>query len=509
MKSWGVHPLCRYFWLLAKNGRARSAVGLLTALLFFISFSSAFSAADAQPPEPVQRVMVTLHKSVTLPVPRPFSSAVVGSPNIADAMPLTDRTLYIQGKGVGTTNVSIYDESMRLIEVLDLEVTFDASNLQSKIRASTGSNGIRVTSDHGQIVLSGTVSSSAVADQAFNLAKAWAPIPQGVINAMTVAPPQQVLLKVRFLEVDRNASRAIGINWAALKGGNGVQTGVGSVTTATPTPPGNIGVFQTAGTLVGSNPGEPFGVVLAEVVNKGVQIEGMITALETKGLVQSLAEPDLVALSGDTASFQVGGSIPVPTISSTTVGVTTPSITYEPYGIILSFRPTVLSNELINLAINPTVSELDYSNAITISGTTVPAFTTRTATTTIALRDGQSFAIAGLLQAVNNRDISQLPWLGNVPVLGTMFKSSAYQKNQTDLVIIVTPSLAQPAPPGARLATPFDNTVPSNDVDFFLFGQLEQRKKYTDYVTSGGGIQGPYGYMLGVMQGQGASSLQK
>ena len=138
-------------------------------------------------------------------------------------------------------------------------------------------------------------------------------------------------------------------------------------------------------------------MVLAEIVNKGVQIEGMITALETKGLLQRLAEPNLVALSGDTASFQAGGQIPVPTISSTSVGVVTPSITYEPYGVLLQFRPTVLSNGLINLAINPTVSELDYANAVTISGTTVPAFTTRTATTTVALRDGQSFAIAGLL----------------------------------------------------------------------------------------------------------------
>ena len=502
----GGHPLCRYFWLRAKNGRTRPAAGRLTALLFLVGFSSVFSVADAQAPEPVQRVMLTLHKSVTLPVPRPFSSAVVGSPNIADAMPLTDRTLYIQGKGIGTTNVSIYDENMQLIKIVDLEVTFDAGNLQSKIRTSTGSNGIRVASDHGQIVLSGTVSSSKVADQAYNLAKAWAPVPMGVVNAMTVAPPQQVLLKVRFLEVDRTASRAIGINWSAIKGGNGVQTGLGTVNPAASQPPG---IFQTAGTLVGTNPGEPFGVVLAEIVNAGVQIEGMITALETKGLLQRLAEPNLVALSGDTASFQAGGSIPVPQISSTSGGAVTPSITYEPYGVILQFRPTVLSNGLINLAINPTVSELDYANAVTISGTTVPAFTTRTATTTVALRDGQSFAIAGLLQADNNRNISQLPWIGSVPVLGTMFKSTAYQKEQTDLVIIVTPSLAQPAPPGARLATPLDNTVPSNDVDFFLFGQLEQRKKYTDYVTSGGGVQGPYGYMLGVMQGQGASSLQK
>jgi pilus assembly protein CpaC len=499
----------RCFRSLATNGCARLAVGLLATLVLLASWSSSiFSAAFAQPPQPVQYIVITLNKSVTLPVDQPFSSAVVGSPSIADAMPLTDRTLYIQAKTVGTTNVTIYDENMRLIKVVDVEVAPDIGNLQSKIRASTGNTGIHVANDHGQIVLSGAASDSTAADKAFNLAKSWVPT-GSVVNAMTIASPQQVLLKVRFLEVDRNASRAIGVNWAALKGGNGVQTGLGSVATATPTPPGNIGIFETAGTLVGTNPGSPFGVVLAEIVNKGVQIEGMVTALETRGLLQRLAEPNLVALSGDTASFQAGGQIPVPTISSTTVGITTPSITYEPYGVILKFRPTVLSNGLINLAINPEVTELDYTNAVTISGTTVPAFTTRTATTTVALRDGQSFAIAGLLTADNNRNISQLPWLGNVPVLGTLFKSSAYQKDQTDLVIIVTPSLAQPAAPGARLATPFDNTVPSNDVDFFLFGQLEQRKKYTDYVTTGGDVQGPYGHMLGVMQGPDAPTLQK
>ena len=501
--------MCRCFRSLAKNRSAPLAVALLTTLVLLAGGSSSiFFAAYAQAPQVVQHVVVPLNKSVTLQVPEPFSSAVVGSPNIADALPMTDRTLYIQAKNFGTTNVSIYDGNMRLIKVVDVEVAPDIGNLQAKIRASTGSNGINVSNDHGQIVLSGTASDSVAADRAYNLAKAFVPA-GSVVNAMIVASPQQVLLKVRFLEVDRNASRAIGINWSATKGGNGVQTGLGSVVSTSPAPPGNIGIFQTAGTLVGTNPGSPFGVVLAEIVNKGVQIEGMVTALETKGLLQRLAEPNLVALSGDTASFQAGGQIPVPTISSTTVGITTPSITYEPYGVILKFRPTVLNNGLINLAINPEVTELDYSNAVTISGTTVPAFTTRTATTTVALRDGQSFAIAGLLTADNNRDISQIPWLGSVPVLGTLFKSSAYQRDQTDLVIIVTPTLAQPAAPGARLATPFDKTVPSNDVDFFLFGELEQRKKYTDYVTTGGDIQGPYGYMIGVMQGPDPSTLRK
>jgi pilus assembly protein CpaC len=208
-----------------------------------------------------------------------------------------------------------------------------------------------------------------------------------------------------------------------------------------------------------------------------------------------------VALSGDTASFQAGGQFPVPIAVTSGIGIATPTIEFKDFGVLLKFRPTVLDSGIINLSINPEVSELDFTNAVSISGTTIPAITRRTATTTVELRDGQSFAIAGLLQAHNARDISQLPWIGSVPVLGTLFRSSAYQKDETDLVIIVTPSLVEPAPPGARLATPFDNTVPTNDVDFFLMGQMEKRKQFSDYVAKGGDVQGPYGYMIGVAEG--------
>ena len=363
-----------------------------------------------------------------------------------------------------------------------------------------------------------------------------------MVNAMTIASPQQVMLKVRFLEVSRDAGRELGVNWAAINGSGtrGVTLGQGGLTTQPPLlggaaqsgtttssigntttqststtcPPAGIcapagsGIFQALGTFAGAT-GSPFGVILAEIVNKGVQIDSLVTALETKGLLQRLAEPNLVALSGDTASFLAGGSIPVPSVQSSSGTAPVITTVYQPYGVQLTFRPTVLNNGIINLSINPTVSELDYTNAITIAGTTVPGLTQRSATTTVELRDGQSFAIAGMLQANNARNISQLPWLGSVPVLGALFRDSAYQKNETDLVIIVTPTFAQPAAPGARLATPFDNTVPSNDVDFFLMGQTEQRKKYTDYVATGGDMQGPYGYMLGVMQGPDASDVHK
>jgi pilus assembly protein CpaC len=498
---------------LEKVWRAALALGLLIA-----SAAIGPVPSRAQQVQFVRQVTVPLNKSVTLTFPQSFSSAVVGAPDIADAMPMTDRTLLVQAKKIGTTNVSIFDQDRHLIKVVDILVTIDTGNLQSRIRAVTGDKHIFVSTDNGQIVLSGVASTSPAADQAMTLARSW--VPNGaVINAMRVAAPQQVMLKVRFLEVNRNAGREIGINWFGSNGSGtrGVTTGLGGMSTATPQtcptggpcPPVGNGIFQTVGTLVGNNVGAPFGTVLAEVVNNGVQIDTLVTALETKGLLRTLAEPDLVALSGQTASFQAGGQIPVPIAVTSGIGVATPTIEFKDFGVLLRFRPTVLSNGTINLSINPEVSQLDFSNAVSISGTTIPALTRRTATTTVELRDGQSFAIAGLLQSDNSRTISQFPWVGSLPVLGALFRSSAFQKNETDLVIIVTPHLVEPARPGDHLASPLDSSVPSNDVDFFLMGQMERRKQINKYVSSGGNVKGPYGDMIGIAEAPGDPGPQK
>ena len=255
------------------------------------------------------------------------------------------------------------------------------------------------------------------------------------------------------------------------------------------------------GTLIpaisGTAAAVPFGVALASLANKGGSLDVTLSALETKGLVRRLAEPDLIALSGDTAAFLAGGEFPVPTVQPGGAG-TVPVITteYKPFGVQLTFVPTVLAGGIINLRLVPSVSELDFTQAIQISGFTVPSLTKREARTTIELRDGQSFAIAGLLQARNQRDIRQLPWIGSVPVLGALFRSAAYQQEETDLVVIVTPHLVAPSVPGQRLASPLDNYIPTNDVDFFLMGEMEQKKKFRDYITSGGDIQGPYGHII-------------
>ena len=214
-------------------------------------------------------------------------------------------------------------------------------------------------------------------------------------------------------------------------------------------------------------------------------------------MLRRLAEPNLIALSGDAARFLAGGEFPVPVAPrTTTAGFPTVTIEFKKFGVELAFVPTVLSRGVINLRVEPSVSELDFANAVTIAGTTVPALTRRDARTTVELRDGQSFAIAGLLQTRNRQDVSQVPWIGSVPVLGTLFRSSSYQQEETDLVIIVTPRLVAPAVPGQQLASPLDSRLPANDVDFFLNGQMEVRKRYNDYVNSGGEVKGPYGHII-------------
>jgi pilus assembly protein CpaC len=470
----------------------------------------------------VRRLVITVNKSRTIQINRPYGRTVVAAPELADVLPINNRTLYIQGKRIGSTNLSIFDENGRMIEVIDLEVQVDTANIQEKIAAMSGP-GIRVSSRGGQVILTGMAVDSIAADRALTVAKGLAP--EGlVVNGMEVAPPQQVMLEVRFLEVARTAGRELGVNMFGLTPGvRGFNTGTaplggspvvnippGSPPAATTTcstgncvvtqPPGTnpVSIFATVGTLLGGTTAAPFGTILANIFNngRGTSLDVMVTALEQQGLLRRLAEPNLIALSGDTARFLAGGEFPVPIASTTQGGVPTITIEFKKFGVELAFVPTVLSRGVINLRVEPSVSELDFTQAVTISGTTIPSLTRRDARTTVELRDGQSFAIAGLLQTRSEKDLQQLPWIGSVPVIGSLFRSSAFLQQQTDLVIIVTPRLVAPAVPGQRLASPLDSRLPGNDVDFFLNGQPDVRKRYSDFVTSGGNLKGPYGHII-------------
>jgi pilus assembly protein CpaC len=477
----------------------------------------------------VQRVKVILNKSRSFQVERPFTTIVAGNPDIAEVKPLGDRSIYVLGKQTGTTNIVLFDDMSRQIGVLDVEVALDTSNLQQNIQSSTGARGIRVSAAEGQVVLSGTATDAVTAERAVSIATGAVPKGAVVVNAMNVAAPQQVMLEVRFLEVDRQAGRDLGVNLfgANANGTNVGNTGLGNISApgtgraaiggintgntpagvnppSTPVganPAGSIPLLGTIGTLAGGVAGAtPYGSLLTSILrlNNGTSIDMLVTALETKGMLRRLAEPNLMALSGDSARFLAGGEFPVPVVQGGGVagGVPSISIEFKKFGVELGFVPTVLSRGAINLRVEPSVSELDFTNAVTIAGTTVPALTSRNARTTVELRDGQSFAIAGLLQTRNRQDISQVPWIGSVPVLGALFRSSSYQQQETDLVIIVTPRLVAPAVPGQVLASPLDSRLPPNDVDFFLNGQMDVKKRYHDYVNSGGDLKGPYGHII-------------
>ena len=452
----------------------------------------------------VRRIAVTQHKSRTITLDTPFHTAVVGSPEIADVLPMSDRVLYFQGKKVGTTNVSVFDADKLLIAVIDIDVTIDTRHIAKSIQSSIESPGIRVASANDQVILSGTAKDAVDAERAVSIAKGMAP-GISVINAMKIGQAQQVMLKVRYLEVNRNATREIGVNWygANRSGSQGVNTGLGSPTQIGRSA-GGIPLFEAARTFASGGTAEPFSIAVANILNQGVTLDVMISALEKKGLVRLLAEPNLVALSGEKASFFAGGEIPVPSVQPSGGSGTLVTVEYKPFGVRLSFEPTVLSDGIINLRIAPKVSKLDYSNAIVIDGIQIPALLTRETHTTIELRGGQSFAVSGLLQTEGLRDIAQMPWIGSIPVLGALFRSSSYQQNETDLVVIVTPHLVAPAAPGQQLATPFDQRLPPNDRDFFLNGRMDLRKKYTDYVTAGGESKGPYGH---IMQGGSGTDL--
>ena len=446
------------------------ALALLVALLASLLWLT--GDANAQPRtikiignDRTVMVTVTIGKSQDVHTGGSFVDVTVGDPEIADVSPLTDRTLSILGKKIGTTRVSVYSEGKKLIGIFDIEVSYDVTRLMNELKRRFPGSSLRASSVNGRIMLAGQVADAATLDSAVTIARQFGP---EVINAVAVMSPQQVMLEVRFIEISRSAGRELGVQWNRF-GGSSI-TNIGNRTSAANLPV-TAATEAAAGVISG---GSPFGFMIGRIVASGVTTDVMINALEEKGIARSLAEPNLVALSGDTASFLAGGEYPIPVAGS--LGQVT--VAYKKYGVGLAFTPTVLSRGLINLKIEPEVSAIDLTHTVSVAnGISVPALTVRRASTTVELRDGQSFVIGGLLQNNVHNQIEQLPWLGSVPVLGALFSSKSYQKNETDLAIIVTPHLVRPARPGDLIKAPTDDTLPPNDPDFFLMGKSEIKRR--------------------------------
>ena len=332
----------------------------------------------------------------TLQTDMAYVDLVVGDPEIADVMPLTDRSFYVHGKKIGTTSVTAYDAQRRRIGAVDLEVGYSTGRLAAELRRQVPNGRLKVSSVNGRILLSGEVPDAIAQDTALMIAHQFG---AEVLNQMKITSPQQVMLEVRFLEASRQASKELGVKWDVVS--KRLNASIGS---------GNLVSGAT-----------PFGAVLGQLLSGGTKVDVLVQALEGRGLARRLAEPNLTAMSGQTASFLAGGEFPFPVAGAN--GAV--SVEFKKFGVGLSFTPTVLANGVINLKIEPEVSQIDVTNAVSVGGISIPSLVVRRVSTNIELKDGQSFALAGLLQSISSESANALPWINDVPVLGALFRSTA------------------------------------------------------------------------------------
>jgi pilus assembly protein CpaC len=425
------------------RGAARLAFASALALAALAPAAASAQIATAQPAV-AQTLTVAKDKSVAFRLEYPVGEIVVASPEVLQLVATTDQSFYVRGKALGTTNLLVYDKQHRLIQVIDVRVGYDTESLSSDLALALPGDHITAVNFAGGVLLRGEAKSLNDAMRAQAIAERYAP--KAVSSEVKVRALGQVMVEVRIIEVDRTALKDIGIDFNAhntshfnlLSGNGGLLDGQ--------TPQGTLSL---SGTI------------------KGVSVSATLNALETKGLVKTLAKPNLIAKSGEEASFLAGGEFPYPVPN----GPQEISIEFKPFGVKLNVTPTVEDNGEIQLKVAPEVSALDVHNELNIGGFTMPSLTTRRASTTVELQDGQSFAIAGLFQQDYSNAVNQIPWAGDVPVLGALFRSTNWKRDQSELLIIVTPHMIAPAEKLEDIPTPFDSKAEPSLAEEVLMGK--------------------------------------
>jgi pilus assembly protein CpaC len=414
---------------------------------------------------------VPVNKSQVLRSDRPYAKALIGNPEIADVLPLSSQSLYVLGKKAGTTSLTLYDRANRLIAVVDVVVGPDVLGLRRQFSDLMRGNNISARISNDSIVLEGIVSSAVEADRAVQLAETYAP--GKVVNLLSIGSAQQVMLDVRFAEVKRSSLKQLGLSWFVNSDGGkfgGVTGGDASQV------PGTDQADQLPGDLKRGSILGSFAIISRTFRAFGENFNVTLDALERKGAITTLAEPTLIALSGETASFLAGGEFPIPVSqgggNGTNGNGTAITVEFKQFGVSLAFTPTVLADGVINMVVQPEVSSIDPTASVTINNITIPGLQTRRAKTVVEMRDGESFALAGLIRKDFQDTVRQVPLLGSLPIIGTLFRSTGFQNDQTELVIIVTPRLVRPVPAGS-LKAPTDHAGPPNEADLFLNGRTD------------------------------------
>jgi pilus assembly protein CpaC len=452
---------------------------LVGAASFLAAVSTALSALAAPAPEhaaappairidrevgAVKNLALETGQNRLLLLSEPIGRVSVADPKIADLKVITPTQLLLTSRGVGTTDLTLWNKRDEAL-VIALLVTRNLDRLRSQLLEFFPTEKISVSAAGDLIVLSGEVSDVRVPERAAEVAQLHA---DKVANLIHVVGNQQVQLEVKFAEVSRNGLRELGLNIFHQDAGGRFVAGI------TPPAVAPDSFFTIPGTGSAARPPVPapalgggFSLFFSGLPN--FPFSAILTALESSGLAKMLAEPTLVALSGQEAKFLVGGEFPIPM----SAGLGTVSVQWKKFGIILNFTPTVISDGVLHLKLMAEVSDVDASRSVTVGGFTLPGLTSRQSETTVRLADGQSFAIAGLLSDRVRSNINRIPFLGDLPILGALFRSVSYQRDESELLVVVTAHLARPVAPHEAPPLPTDNEQNDpNDIQLFLFGSM-------------------------------------
>lgn len=453
-------------------------------------------------------LFLPVNRSSVVEVSNPAKEIVISNPDIADVHVNNDKTLTVLGKSAGSTNIRIFGDDSKLLRTLDVSVGYDLPAIRRALKNLIPDEKIGVEMINTSVALTGNVRNNAAVDKALKITQEYigtvsnsstaSPASSGeesnkypkILNMMKLISGQQVMLKVRVSEVNRDALKRLGVDPAlVLAGRNFFTTGAlgtgisGIVTGAT-----SNWTVADSDTFRGTN-------VIGWQSNPSHRFGAQISALERDGLIKILAEPNLVAVSGEQAEFLAGGEIPVVTPSTASSGsAPTVSVEYKPVGVSVKFTPDVLSENRIRMVVQPEVSEVSTANSITMSGFIIPSINTRRAKTTVELAPGESFMIAGLIKDNTKASIDQIPGMKELPILGALFRSTEFQRNESELVITVTPYLVDPLK-SSDVKLPSDDFRPASQMEMFFYGALgalttEGHSVFTPQ------LEGPTGFMV-------------
>jgi pilus assembly protein CpaC len=439
------------------------AIGLTAAVA-----RAADPVPSSTPPIRIEREVGTVRnlaletgQNRLLVLSEPIGRVSVADPRIADLKVITSTQLLLTSKGVGTTDLTLWNKRDEPL-VLSLQVTRNLERLKTQLAELFPDEKINVSAAGDLVVLSGDVSDVRVPERAAEVAQLHA---EKVANLIHVVGNQQVQLEVKFAEVSRSGLRQLGINFFHQDAGGRFVAGLSNPGQTADSFLAVPGTGSASTPAIAAQPGSGFSLFFSGLPT--FPFSAILNILEQSGLAKMLAEPTLVALSGQEAKFLVGGEFPVPMSSS--LGAI--SVLWKKFGIILSFTPTVIADGALHLKLAAEVSDVDTSRSVTVGGLSIPGLTSRQSETTVRLADGQSFAIAGLLSDKVQSSISKIPLLGDLPILGALFRSVSYQRNETELLVVVTAHLAKPVAPHDAPHLPTENELNDpNDIQLFLFG---------------------------------------